>query len=82
MNPVDEIAANAGVSRHHMARAFGVVIGQDGHISTIRRTWQTIFTAWFPASACEIADAPEFERCDERFDPESGLGRIRDLGAD
>lgn len=44
------------------------------HISTIRRTFATIFGKWFPASAHEVQDAAIFERYGEEFDPETGLG--------
>jgi AraC family transcriptional regulator len=44
------------------------------HVSTIRRTINTIFNEWLPASGFVIADAPLFERYDERFDPLTGNG--------
>jgi len=44
------------------------------HISTIRRVWFTIFSKWLPESGCKIAEAPELERYDGRFDPVSGMG--------
>lgn len=50
------------------------VFRHDEHVSTIRRTWMTIFGKWFPASAYEAADAPSFERYDARFDPQTGFG--------
>jgi AraC family transcriptional regulator len=39
------------------------------HISTIRRTVNTIWNHWLPASGLKAADAPFFERYDEKFDP-------------
>src|SRR4029079_11643627 len=39
------------------------------HISTIRRTVNTIWNHWLPASGMKAADAPNFERYDEKFDP-------------
>ncbi len=52
------------------------VFAHAGHISTIRRTWMTIFGKWFPASDYEVDDAPEFERYDDRFDPATGKGGL------
>ena len=46
------------------------------HISTIRRTVNTIWNKWLPASGHEIADAPEFERYGSEFDPRSGNGGL------
>lgn len=47
-----------------------------GHVSEIRRTWQTIFRNWMPANGRQIQDAPDFERYGKDFDPRSGTGRI------
>jgi AraC family transcriptional regulator len=44
------------------------------HVSTIRRTVNTIWNHWLPASGLKIADAPNFERYDEKFDPLTGNG--------
>jgi AraC family transcriptional regulator len=46
------------------------------HISTIRRTVNTIWNKWLPASGHEIADGPEFERYGPEFDPRSGNGGL------
>jgi AraC family transcriptional regulator len=46
------------------------------HISTIRRTVNTIWNEWLPASGLKAADAPNFERYDENFDPVSGSGGL------
>ena len=46
------------------------------HISTIRRTVNTIWNHWLPASGFQIADAPNFERYDENFDPTTGNGGL------
>ncbi|WFP74689.1 AraC family transcriptional regulator [Mesorhizobium sp. WSM4906] len=46
------------------------------HISTIRRTVNTIWNKWLPASGHEIADAPEFERYGPEFDARSGNGGL------
>ncbi len=62
------------------------VFRHSDHISTIRRSWMTVFGKWFPGSGYEVEDAPVFERYGEDFDPETGLGGfelwvpIRDKG--
>jgi len=50
------------------------VFTHKGHISTIRRTISTIWNNWLPSSGYTVADAPTFERYDEKFDPVSGNG--------
>lgn len=52
------------------------VFTHRGHISTIRSTAYTIWNKFLPESGFDVADAPDFERYDERFDPESGSGEI------
>ena len=46
------------------------------HISTIRRTVNTIWNHWLPMSGMKAADAPNFERYDEKFDPLTGDGGL------
>jgi AraC family transcriptional regulator len=46
------------------------------HISTIRRTVNTIWNHWLPASGLKAVDAPNFERYDEKFDPLTGNGGL------
>lgn len=46
------------------------------HISTIRRTVNTIWNHWLPVSGMKAADAPNFERYDEKFDPATGNGGL------
>lgn len=46
------------------------------HISSIRRTVNTIWNHWLPASGMKAADAPNFERYDEKFDPSTGSGGL------
>ncbi|HVY82548.1 MAG TPA: AraC family transcriptional regulator [Steroidobacteraceae bacterium] len=53
-----------------------VVFDHPGHVSGIRRTWATIWSAWFPSSGHEPADGPTFERYDERFDSQTGNGGL------
>jgi AraC family transcriptional regulator len=46
------------------------------HISTIRRTVSAIWNQWLPQSGLTVADAPNFERYDEKFDPATGNGGL------
>jgi AraC family transcriptional regulator len=52
------------------------VFSHKDHISTIRRTVNTIWNAWLPASGLKAADAPNFERYGENFDPVTGNGGL------
>ena len=52
------------------------VFSHRDHISTIRRTISTIWNHWLPASGLTAADAPSFERYDEKFDPLTGNGGL------
>ncbi len=54
---------------------YAVFIHRD-HISTIRRTINTIWNQWLPVSGLKAADAPNFERYDENFDPLTGSGGL------
>jgi AraC family transcriptional regulator len=57
------------------ARRYAVFAHRD-HVSTIRRTWNTIFNKWLPESGHRLADAPELERYSEDFDSRTGVGGI------
>jgi AraC family transcriptional regulator len=50
------------------------VFTHTDHVASIRRTVNTIWNQWLPASGLKAADAPNFERYDERFDPATGNG--------
>jgi AraC family transcriptional regulator len=52
------------------------VFSHREHISTIRRTISTIWNHWLPASGHKLADAPSFERYDEKFDSVTGDGGL------
>jgi AraC family transcriptional regulator len=52
------------------------VFSHSEHISTIRRTINTIWNHWLPASGLKAADAPSFERYDVSFDPLTGNGGL------
>jgi AraC family transcriptional regulator len=57
------------------ARRYAVFPHRD-HVSTIRRTWNTLFNKWLPESGHRVADAPELERYSEDFDSRTGIGGI------
>jgi AraC family transcriptional regulator len=46
------------------------------HISSIRRTWFSIWNKGLPEAGLEAAGGPEFERYDERFDGRTGNGEV------
>jgi AraC family transcriptional regulator len=52
------------------------VFTHSEHISTIRRTVNTIWNHWLPGSGMRAADAPNFERYDEKFDSSTGNGGL------
>lgn len=47
-----------------------------GHIAGIGATWQAIWQRDLPQTGLAVADAPTFERYDERFDPRTGQGDV------
>ncbi len=53
-----------------------VVFAHSEHISTIRRTWATIWDSWLPSSGHDVADAPHFELYDENFNSQTGMGGV------
>ena len=55
------------------AQRYAVFTHRD-HISTIRRTCNTIWNKWLPESGHAPADAPNFERYSEEFNPVTGMG--------
>jgi AraC family transcriptional regulator len=52
------------------------VFTHSGHVSAIRSTWHAIWNKWLPKSGHQLADAPDFERYDARFDARSGNGEV------
>lgn len=63
-------------SRVRIPAARYAVFTHSEHISTIRRTVNTIWNQWLPASELKVADAPNFERYDVNFDPQTGNGGL------
>jgi AraC family transcriptional regulator len=56
-------------------RRYAVFSHRD-HVSTIRRTINTIWNKWLPESGHQVADAPDFERYGDDFDAKSGRGSV------
>jgi AraC family transcriptional regulator len=52
------------------------VFTHSGHVAAIRSTWYAIWNKWLPQSGHQLADAPDFERYDARFDARSGAGEV------
>lgn len=50
------------------------VFSHSDHVASIRRTVNTIWNQWLPSSGLKAADAPNFERYGETFDPATGNG--------
>ena len=53
-----------------------LVAWHAGHISAIRETWFWLLNDYLPGSGLTLADAPDFERYDARFDDRSGNGGV------
>jgi AraC family transcriptional regulator len=70
----DEVPAELSTVRIP-ARRYAVFRHRD-HISAIRDTHSAIWTTWLPESGHEVADAPDFERYGEDFDPQGGTGVV------
>jgi AraC family transcriptional regulator len=56
------------IGRIVIARAHYAVFTLDT-VSEIPGLWQHIFQSWLPTSGHTLANTPDFERYDERFDP-------------
>jgi AraC family transcriptional regulator len=64
------------VSRVRIQAQRYAVFSHRDHISTIRRTINTIWSKWLPESGLKAADAPCFERYGAEFDPRTGTGGL------
>ncbi|MEO7326697.1 MAG: AraC family transcriptional regulator [Dokdonella sp.] len=67
---------NASWSTIRLPERNYAVATHRGHISSIRRTWQTFTEHWLPQSGLEVADAPDFERYSANFDDSTGMGDV------
>ncbi len=70
----DAIPADLGRIRIHTQQY--AVFTHEGHISSLQKTWNSIWNEWLPASGYQTANVPDFEVYDQRFDPQTGLGII------
>lgn len=59
------------IPAHHYA-----VFTHEGHVATLRQTWDAVWSQWLPISGFRPANTPDFERYDERFNPMTGEGVI------
>ncbi|MDB5888039.1 MAG: AraC family transcriptional regulator [Rhodocyclales bacterium] len=66
----------AALSRLRIGEQRYLVFWHRGHISTIRRTWNSIWNKWLPESGHAAADAPNLEHYGENFDPHAGTGGV------
>ncbi|MEO5561176.1 MAG: AraC family transcriptional regulator [Dokdonella sp.] len=67
---------NASWSTIRLPERSYAVATHSGHISSIRRTWQSFTEHWLPQSGFEVADAPDFERYSADFDDTTGVGDV------
>jgi AraC family transcriptional regulator len=63
-----------GFARLRVAAQRYAVFTHKEHVSMVQSTFNAIFTDWLPGSGHVPADAPVFERYDERFDGRTGMG--------
>src|SRR5262249_3337471 len=73
-----EVSDFSGLPRRYMSiripeQRYAVFTHTD-HVASIRRTVNTIWNHWLPASGLKAADAPNFERYDTNFDSATGNG--------
>jgi AraC family transcriptional regulator len=50
------------------------IFHHGGHVTDIHAIMRAIFSDWLPASGCQAAAAPLFERYGREFDPRTGAG--------
>jgi AraC family transcriptional regulator len=74
VNRADELPA--GFTQQRLAAHRYAVFLHSGHISSIHETFNAIFQHWLPGSGLQAADAPEFERYSDDFDPMAGTGQV------
>ena len=67
----------AELSRLRIPEQRNAMFTHRDHISTIRRTWFTIWNKWLPESGYQPAEGPEFERYGKEFDPRTGTGGLQ-----
>lgn len=72
----DKAAIPPEMSEVRLAPRRYAVFSHEGHVSSIKDTWNAIFADWLPGSGLALADAPDFEVYDERFDPRTATGVV------
>lgn len=63
-----------GLGRIRIPEQRYAVFTHTDHVASVRRTVNAIWNQWLPSSGLKAADAPNFERYDEKFDPVTGNG--------
>jgi len=64
----------AELQRVRVAKQRYAVFTHQGHVSRLRAVAYTIWNKMLPSLGLEVADAPDFERYDERVNPQTGMG--------
>lgn len=70
----DDLSDNIGRMRVPEQRY--AVFTHSGHVSSIRATWDAIWSQWLPNSGFKPASTPDFELYDDRYDPLTGNGIV------
>jgi len=65
-----------GVGRMRVPAVRYAVFVHETGAATLSAKWEAIFNGWLPRSGFVSAETPDFERYDDRFDPETGTGEI------
>jgi AraC family transcriptional regulator len=75
--PVSQVSdVPEGMVVCNIPKATYALFTHKGAIADIRLTVEYIWGTWVPKSGRELADSPDFELYDERFDPETGTGEV------
>ncbi len=65
-----------GMEKIYVPEGEYAVFLHRGHISDFDATVRYIWQCWIPRSGCELADTPDFELYDDRFNPDSLEGEV------
>lgn len=69
-------ALDDSIGRMRVPAQWYAVFTHSGHVSGLQAMWGVVWNAWLPRSGYTPAPTPDFELYDERFDPETGAGKI------
>jgi predicted transcriptional regulator YdeE len=72
----DLSALAPGMGRMRVAPQHYAVFEHAGPLSALHETWGAIWHEWLPRSGRTGVHAPDFERYDARFDPDTGRGVV------